>query len=194
LLISRLLPGTPGNIDVINTQVCPNREYSYSLSSIPVNATSLLWTVPVGATILNGQGTRSITVSYNNGVVDGSVTVKALSNCGASGIRSLIIKLAPCPASPSPQYTKGIISTMPTSMEVKVFPNPTTSSFNLQVTDGDSKSTIQANVMDLQRRLMKVMQINTNENISLGAELKPGVYMIEVLRGLERKVVRVVKY
>jgi hypothetical protein len=41
---------------------------------------------------------------------------------------------------------------------------------------------------------MKVIQINPNENISLGAELKPGVYMLEVLQGEEKKVMRVVKY
>jgi len=194
LSITRLLPGTPGNIDVINTQPCPNREYSYSLAAIPGNTTSLLWTIPSGGTLVSGQGTRSITVSYSDGVVDGAVTVKSVSNCGASSIRSLIVKLAPCSASPSPQYTKGIIATMPTALDVKVFPNPTTSSFDLRVTDGGSKSAIQARVFDLQGRMMKTIQLNPNENISLGAEFKPGVYMLEVLKGTEKKVLRLVKY
>jgi hypothetical protein len=194
IALSRLTPSTPGYIDVINTATCPNREYTYSLASIPGNATSLLWTVPTGATIVNGQGTSTITVSYPNGVVDGNVTVKAVSNCGASGVRSLIIKLASCPANPISQNTKGVISTMPTAMEVKVFPNPTNSSFNLQVTVDVSRSAIQARVFDLQGRLMKTIMIHPNENISLGADLKPGVYMLEVLQGEEKKVVRVVKY
>ena len=194
LSIDRLSPMTPGNIDVINTQLCPSREFTYSLATMPGNATSAFWTVPAGATIVNGQGTRSITVSYANSVVDGYVTVKGISNCATSATRFLIIKLPSCPANPSPEYTKGVMSTTPTAMEVKVFPNPTTSSFHLQVTTSGSKSVIQARVMDLQGRLMKVMQINPNENISLGAEFKSGVYMLEVLNGTEKKVVRVVKY
>ncbi len=194
LSISRLLPGTPGNIDVINTQTCLNRVYTYSIATLPRNATSVLWTVPSVGTLVNGQGTRSITVSYPNGVVDGAITVKGVSNCGTSGTKYSIVKLAPCPASPSTQYTKGVMSVTPSSMDVKVFPNPTTSSFNLQVTAGGIKSAIQTRVLDLQGRLMKTITIKSNENISLGAELKPGVYMLEVLQGVEKKVVRMVKY
>jgi hypothetical protein len=41
---------------------------------------------------------------------------------------------------------------------------------------------------------MKTLMIHPNENTSLGADLKPGVYMLEVLKGEEKKVVRVVKY
>jgi hypothetical protein len=79
-------------------------------------------------------------------------------------------------------------------MEVKVFPNPTTLSFNLHVTADGSKSIIHTRLLDLQGRVMKTILINPNENISLGAELKPGVYMLEVLQGEEKRVVRVVKY
>ncbi len=194
LTVSRLVPSTPGNIDVINTTTCPSREYTYSVSNLPSNATSMLWTVPASGTIISGQGTRSITMTYPATVIDGYVTVKAVSNCGTSSTKVVIIKLAPCPAIPAPQYTKGLMSTTTSAMEVKVFPNPTTSSFNLQITAGGSKSATQARILDLQGRMMKTIQINPNENISLGAELKPGVYMLEVLQGKEKKVVRMVKY
>jgi hypothetical protein len=194
LTVSRLLPVTPGNIDVINTQSCPNRVYTYSIASLPANATSLLWTIPDGATLVSGQGSRSITVSYPSGVVDGYVTVKSVANCAFSSARNTQVRMAPCPVDPSPGFTKGIMTTTPSTMDVKVFPNPTTSAFNLQVTAGGSNSVIQARVLDLQGRLMKTITIHSNENIFLGAELKPGVYMLEVLQGEEKKVVRVVKY
>jgi hypothetical protein len=193
LSINRLLPGAIGNIDIINTQVCPNREFSYSLASIPGNATSLLWTVPAGGTLVSGQGTRSITVSYFDGVVNGTVTVKAVSNCGTSGIRSLIVKLAPCSANPGNTYTKGVINNTPSSMEVTVFPNPTTSLFNVKVTTS-SVEKAKARLLDVQGRLIKTISINPNETITLGTDLKSGVYMLEVLQGEERKMVRVVKY
>jgi len=194
LLISRLLPGIPSNMDVINTQVCPNREFTYSLASMPGNATSLLWTVPSLGTMVSGQGTRSITVSYPTGVVDGVVTVKALSNCGVSNIRTLIIKLAPCPSGLVATNTKGFIKNVRYSMDLKVFPNPTISSFSLHVYDNVSSSVINVRVLDVQGRLMKNISINPNETILLGSDFKPGVYMLEVKQGEEKKVVRVVKY
>jgi hypothetical protein len=133
-------------------------------------------------------------VSYASGVVDGQVSVRGINNCGASSYKNSIVKLAPCPAGPTAPTTKGLPIVVSNPMEVKVFPNPTTSSFNLQVTADVSRSAIQARVFDLQGRLMKTLMIHPNENISLGADLKPGVYMLEVLQGEEKKVLRVVKY
>ena len=77
---------------------------------------------------------------------------------------------------------------------MKVFPNPTTSAFSLKVTDNVSLSVINVRVLDVQGRLIKMIKINPNETISLGSDFKPGVYMLEVLQGTEKKVVRVVKY
>jgi hypothetical protein len=194
LTVSRLVPATPGNIDVINTVSCPNRVYTYSIASLPGNATSTEWSVPTGGTIVSGQGTTSITVSYLSGVVDGQVSVRGINNCGASSYKNSIVKLAPCPAGPTAPITKGLPIVANDPMEVKVFPNPTTSSFNLQVTSNGSATIINARVLDLQGRLMKTIMVHPNENVSLGSELKPGVYMLEVLKGTEKKVVRMVKY
>ena len=79
-------------------------------------------------------------------------------------------------------------------MDLKVFPNPTISSFSLQVYDNVSSSVINVRVLDVQGRLMKNISINPNETILLGSDFKPGVYMLEVKQGEEKKVVRVVKY
>ena len=193
LSLSRLSPSTPGNIDVINTDVCPNRVYTYSVASIPSNATSMLWTVPASGTIVSGQGTRSISVSYPATVIDGYVTTKAVSNCGVSGMRTVAVRLAPCAATPTPQYTKGTINTTPSAMEAKVFPNPTSSSFNLQVTDAGSKE-MKVNILDLQGKVIKSFIATTFQTNNIGSDLKPGVYIVEVLSGEEKKVIRVVKY
>jgi hypothetical protein len=89
LTVTRQTPGTPGGIDIINTQVCPNRQYTYTLAAMPSNATSILWTVPSGATLVSGQGTTSITVSYPATAVNGTVTATAQSNCASSNTRSI---------------------------------------------------------------------------------------------------------
>lgn len=55
----------PGNAGAISgtTNVIAGNQYTYSIT--PVNgATSYTWTVPTGATIVSGQGTTTITVSF----------------------------------------------------------------------------------------------------------------------------------
>jgi len=193
LAISKLSPVTPGNIDVINTQSCPNRVYTYSIASLPANATSLLWTIPDGATLVSGQGSTSITVSYSSGVVDGYITLKSVSNCAFSSAKKSQVRMAPCPVNPSPGFTKGSVTTTPSAMEVKLFPNPTTSSFNLQVSNTGSKE-VKVSIMDLQGRVIKSFVTTTFKSNNIGNELHAGVYMVEVLNGEEKKVVRVVKY
>ncbi len=99
LSVTRLNPATPGIIDVIQVQSCPNRRYSYTLATIPSNASSVLWTVPAGATLVSGNGTTSILVDYPPTAVNGVVTVTGVSNCGNSTTRSVQVKLPVCPPS-----------------------------------------------------------------------------------------------
>jgi hypothetical protein len=167
--------------------------YTYSIASLPANATSLLWTIPDGATLVSGQGSTSITISYPSGVVDGYVTVKSVANCAFSSTRNSQVRMAPCSDNTTPQYTKGLMYTTPSTMEVKVYPNPTTSSFNLQVSNTGSKE-VKVSIMDLQGRVIKSYVTTTFKTNNIGNELHAGVYMVEVLNGEEKKVVRVVKY
>jgi hypothetical protein len=193
--VTRLLPVTPGSIDVINTSGCPNRQYSYSIAAMPNNTTSLEWTVPCGGTIVSGQGTRTITVSYTSGVIDGQVSVRGISNCGASTYKYSIVKLAPCPATPfapTTPITKGpIVANDP--MEVKVFPNPTTSNFNLQVITSDQQEVV-VRILDVQGRFIKSVKVAPYQTLNIGSELKSGSYLVEVKQGNSVKTTRVVKY
>jgi hypothetical protein len=193
LTISRLVPETPGNIDVINTVSCPNRVYTYSIASLPGNATSLEWSVPTGGTIVSGQGTISITVSYASGVVDGQVLVRGINNCGTNSYKTSIVKLAPCPAGPAAPLTKGLPIVANDPMEVKVFPNPTTSNFNLQVITADQQEVV-VRILDVQGRFIKSVKVAPYQSLSIGSELKSGSYMLEVRQGNNVKTTRVVKY
>src|SRR5690606_23607528 len=93
LALSMLNPGTPSAIDVVNLQSCPNRQYTYTLTTMPANATSVIWTVPAGGTILSGQGTQSITVEYDGSGIAGNVTATANNGCGNSATRKVAVKL-----------------------------------------------------------------------------------------------------
>jgi hypothetical protein len=59
----------------------------YSTTSIP-NATSYIWTVPSGFTIVSGSTTSSITVDATLSASSGNVTVKGSNTCGNGPIAS----------------------------------------------------------------------------------------------------------
>jgi hypothetical protein len=158
---------------------------------MPANTTSLLWNVPAGATLLTGQGTTSITVSYPGTTIDGEVIVQSLNNCSLSGARTSRVKLGACAtgiaANTNPQ-SKAITSA--TQMNVQVYPNPTTSAFTVLVKGNATATNIK--VKDIQGRVVKT--INTTGTTTIGNELNSGVYFIEVRNGNEVKTIRVVKY
>jgi large repetitive protein len=64
--------------------VCAGTTGSYSISSVP-GASSYTWSVPAGATIVSGQNTNAIAVTWGASTVPGgNVCVAANSTCGAS--------------------------------------------------------------------------------------------------------------
>jgi hypothetical protein len=170
---------------------------------MPSNATSILWTVPAGATFSN-LSAISIEVSYPDAAVTGVVTAQAVSNCGVSTVRSTPVKLPACPppgfagnnngGTTNPQV-KGVTAT-PTPaemMEVKIFPNPTVSDFKLQVITSQ-KEEITVRVIDNEGRLFKTFKLMPYQTIALGAELKAGSYMVEVRQGQTVKTSKVIKF
>ncbi len=204
LSLSSLDPATPGVLDVIQTQTCPNRVYSYTLASVPPNATSLLWTVPAsqGAVIVN-QTSTGITVSYPETAVLGTVTVQAVNNCGNSVIRTAEVKLPACQVEDG-RFTKGINGqnlkagtgssyANETKMEVKVFPNPSAAGFNIQVLSQGTEM-IKVRVMDIQGRTFRKLTLFPSQTVNLGTSLKPGVYILETTNCQETITTRIVKF
>ncbi len=59
-------------------------------SIIPVNgASSYLWTVPANSTIVAGQGTASVEISFASTFTGGTLSVRSVAACGNSSARSL---------------------------------------------------------------------------------------------------------
>lgn len=84
------LPVQPGAISGPVNGVCTSTGVVYSIAAVPT-ATTYTWTVPTGATIVNGQGTNSITVSFNSTFIEGDITVLASTACGSSAATSLAV-------------------------------------------------------------------------------------------------------
>lgn len=196
LAISRLTPGSVSGIDVIQTSVCPARVFTYTIASMPLNTSSILWTAPIGATILSGQGTTSISVEYPVTAIAGSVTATAQSNCGSSATRSVDVKLAACPIPfAGNSLSKGDVL-FPTSsmsaMTFQLFPNPSVSDVKILVTSS-TKELATVRVLDLQGRELKRMQVMPDAVHTFGRDLKPGTYMVEVLQANKRSVQELIR-
>lgn len=70
----------------------------YSVINNPTS--NYLWTVPVGSTIINGQGTNQITVNWGNQTTSGLVTVTEVSICGNGALAMQPVTVLPLPTDP----------------------------------------------------------------------------------------------
>ncbi len=93
LAVTKVISPTPGTISG-TTNVCTNistsTPASYSIAAV-TGADSYNWTVPANATLLSGQGTTSISVSFSSSFTTGSISVQSVVSCGASAFKSLIV-------------------------------------------------------------------------------------------------------
>jgi hypothetical protein len=200
LNVSRIQSSIPGAISTTALSTCPNRMYRYSISTMPTNATSVVWTVPTGATIVS-QTNLSITVSYPSTAITGTVTAKSFNNCSSSALRSISVSYTACPntiTGTNPvvigKVEEAVTSNPnPLSLDVFVYPNPTTSSFKVKV-KAITAEKLHVKLMDMKGRILKTYQVMPGEDLNFGNELKSGVYMIEVKQGDYMKTTRVVKF
>ena len=108
-------------------------------------------------------------------------------------MRFCIIKLAPCPSGVTTAPTGKNILTSTEDWNATVFPNPSTSSFQLQLKSAEKQSA-SIFVRDANGRTLKQYSLGSYESLQFGNELLPGVYWIEIGQGRRKKTMRVVKY
>jgi len=161
-------------------------------------AVSFRWTRPNNTTITSASAdSSSITVRFNTGYTGGAITVKSQSRCGTlSAARSQMLTHTGCAI--GTKMSQPITTTNINSFEVSLYPNPTANAFKLFIKNnkasGLSSNQAIVKVIDIQGRMIKSFQANTNQVIAIGNELKPGVYMVEVRVGEEVKTIRAVKF
>ena len=75
------LPNAAGSITGTAAVCAGTNGVAYSCAEI-LNATTYTWTLPAGATIATGAGTKSITVNFGANAVSGNITVAGTNSCG----------------------------------------------------------------------------------------------------------------
>jgi len=93
ILVSNFTPA-PGAISGQVLGVCPNSYKVYSVGYVAA-ANSYTWTAPANAIITAGQGTQSVTVSFNSSFVSGALSVIASGACGNSTSSIAVINSKP---------------------------------------------------------------------------------------------------
>ncbi|QNR82919.1 DNRLRE domain-containing protein [Pedobacter riviphilus] len=78
------------------------------------------------------------------------------------------------------------------ALKVSAWPNPSTTGFKVQV-ESPSNEALQYRVYNIAQQLVKEAKIAATEQLTFGAELPTGVYLVEVRQGTERRVVKVIK-
>jgi endo-1,4-beta-D-glucanase Y len=179
-----VLPVVAGPPPTIPSVTGPNavsqgQTYTYS---VPVDPTvSYNWSVPPGATIISGQGTNVVTVNYGTGATSGAVSVTETSPYGsATGTSSVAMSASG-------------ISSGYASDPSSVYPNP----FNHDVTiriNSAGTTDLSLRVIDLKgTEVYSASGYYTNEDIKLGSELKPGLYIVRATYGSKMSLIKVTK-
>ncbi|TAH42252.1 MAG: hypothetical protein EYC69_06375 [Bacteroidetes bacterium] len=97
-ILVNALPAAAGSISGPPSVCQSSTANVYSVASI-ANASSYVWTVPSGASIISGAGTNTISVAFSGSAVSGTIAVYAVNSCGIGSSSSLAItvNLAPIP-------------------------------------------------------------------------------------------------
>jgi len=199
LSVSTLNPSTPSVIDIIQVAACPIRTYRYSLTGMPANAQSVQWTVPANASITQGQGSSSITVTYSDAAINGKVSARAVNACGTSSIRSATVKLPFCALNRQEDIPYSKMGSQSNDQQettegfdMQVYPNPSTHEFSVMV-NSPRKSPSSIRLLDIQGRALLQRTVIPGNLFTLGHDLKAGTYLIEVLQGNKRQIQKIIK-
>jgi hypothetical protein len=156
---------------------------------LPANATSLNWTVPGIGTIIS-QTSTSITVAYPTRAINGTVSVVGVNNCGLSSTRTSTVRLTACPTGIAPRIDTDIPVA---EIDAQIYPNPTTAYFNVRLLSNQVEAG-QVSVFDPQGRLLDKQRITPGTLTQIGAQLRPGQYLIRIEQAGSVKTLKAIKF
>jgi hypothetical protein len=183
---SLAVKSTPGQPSAItgSTSVCINSNQTYSTSTVQ-GATSYVWTVPGGAVINSGQGTKIINMTYGpTASSTGIVTVKASNACGVSAVRVLAVVSTVCP-----RVGEG------SSLSMIAYPNPTHTNLTVEFTAEQSQD-VNMTMRDASGRVVyaetKSVGAGANANTIDVSAFAKGIYMLQVQSNNTTETLRVI--
>ena len=213
-----LVPFTPASLTAeLVSDVCGARVYRYKAPVLPgvsnlsfTAPTGYAWSMPIGSVGSTGildsgiLGSQVIRIMYSSNAaaaaIGDSIKLAFTSTCGNSANKVIrltnVAKTGCLIIRNAKQINQSSIETKTsksTQMMVNVYPNPTTSQFNIQVKSSNAEAAV-IRVLDFTGRFIKTVKVSSNSNANMGSDLKAGAYMLEVKQGKEVKMLSVVKF
>jgi hypothetical protein len=150
------------------------------------------WTRPANTVVLTANTDSSvITIGFNAGYTGGVLSVAGQTSCGVRGAaKTANLTHTGCPAGSRP-IASHLVTTQGETDNWAIYPNPFTDQFMIQ--RPTSESFVSAiSIYDLQGRcLIRYARID-NKNQRFGENLKPGVYMVELISDKQRRTQKIV--
>ncbi len=160
------LPGNAQAIQGPDTVCQAQGGYQFSIPVIS-NASSYVWTLPVGATITQGQGTNAIQVEFGPSSVTGTITAAGNNFCGTGSSSSRLVTVVVCTG----------VDQQKLQAEIRIYPNPVHGDLNIAISGVEK------------RLVMEVTDLSGRSVLGETFEDLPGVSIQQVdTRGLTRGV------
>jgi hypothetical protein len=192
---------------------CGARVYRYVAPALPVATASngaangYDWMMPFGplgslgvldSGTLTGRVVRIRYSSNNASSAGDSIRVRYSSDCGFSGYRT--VRLSNTLRTGCTLITRTVSSgrsvvepeNKTDDMETLLYPNPSTSSFSIEVKT-KSPETVQIRVSDMQGRRLGTIRTSPNNKFTFGETWNTGVYLLEVKQGKQIKTIKAIK-
>jgi hypothetical protein len=121
-------------------------------------------------------------VVENNSLGDGVVVMNTTATTTANPVTVAPVQLNTIP-----------VEVGETKFDLKAFPNPSASQFTLQL-QSNVTGKVQLRVTDISGRTVQMLHnLDANQTIQLGLGYRPGVYVVEMIQGNNRKQVKLIK-
>jgi hypothetical protein len=202
-------PLAPASILVrdITTQPC-TKKYRYTAPSLTAATTSYgaatgyKWTLPtgsVGSSSMLDSGTlqsRVIVVKYSSAALSVADTMKLqyTSNCGLSLPRSLRLTNLTSSCAINLITSKEITESADRNeLDISIYPNPTSNVFQWRLLHANLKDEGVMQAYDGTGNRIKVISFQPGATFTIGADWKPGVYILQFRYADRIKQVKVIK-
>ncbi|MGN6164231.1 MAG: MBG domain-containing protein, partial [Flavisolibacter sp.] len=80
------------------------------------------------------------------------------------------------------------------AFNLRAYPNPSNGQFTLQMTSSNKQDKVQVRVMDMSGRVIQEFNnLDANQSLHIGASYRPGLYIVEMIQGENRKQLKLIK-
>jgi hypothetical protein len=160
------LPGSAGIITG-NDSVCSDYEtYNYTVPVIS-EASSYLWAVPKGISIISGSTSNSIIISVSPGAESGEISVEGKNDCGSGPVSVINVTVKVC---------TGIFENQEKT-KISVYPNPADEELNITIPHGEKSMDVR--IIDIRGQTIFRESLN-----SIGDNFKQKIDVSTFSRGV----------